>query len=52
MRRDKRSKGYFVAFGFTAGAIREVKRAGDDGLDIVPITVEEILRHERIATAV
>ena len=47
MRRDKRAKGYFVAFGFTAGAIREVKRAGDDGLDIVPITVDEILRHER-----
>jgi len=46
MRRDKRSRGYFVAFGFTSGAIREVKRAGDDGLDIVPITVEEIVRHE------
>ena len=46
MRRDKRGRGYFVAFGFTSGAIREVKRAGDDGLDIVPITVEEILHHE------
>ena len=46
MRRDKRTKGYFVAFGFSSGAIREVKRAGGDGLDIVPITVDEILRHE------
>ena len=51
MRRDKRTKGYFVAFGFTSGAIREVKRAGGDGLDIVPITVEEILRHELAVVA-
>ncbi len=46
MRRDKRNRGYFVAFSFSAGAIREIKRAANDGLDIVPITVDEILRHE------
>jgi len=48
MRRDKRTKGYFVAFGFSDGAIREIKRANkSDGLDILPITVDEILSHER-----
>jgi len=53
MRRDKRLKGYFVAFGFSGGAIKEVQRANtQDGLDIVPVTVAEILRHEGIATAV
>jgi len=52
MRRDKRLHGYFVAFGFTDGAMREIKRANvDDGLDIVPLTVDEILEHERVALA-
>ncbi len=51
MRRDKRLKGYFVAFGFTADATKEIQRANThDGLDIVPITVTEILEHERVAT--
>ena len=50
MHRDKRTKGYFVAFGFSDGAIREIKRANQsDGLDIVPITVAEILSHEQTA---
>ncbi len=53
MRRDKRLKGYFVAFGFTADATKEIQRANThDGLDIVPITVAEILEHERVATTV
>ena len=46
MRRDKRSRGYVVAFGFSSDAIKEIKRAQDDGLEILPITVDEILRHE------
>lgn len=48
MRRDKRVKGYFIAFGFSQDAIHEIKRANkSDGLDITPITVDEILSHER-----
>jgi hypothetical protein len=51
LRRDKRSREYFVAFGFTDGATREIKRANvEDGLDIVPLTVAEILEHERTVT--
>ena len=50
MRRDKRLKGYFIAFGFTRDATREIKRANrEDSLDIVPITVTELLEHERVA---
>lgn len=53
MRRDKRLKGYFVAFGFSQDAMREIKRANSaEGLDIVPVLVEEILEHERVATTV
>jgi DNA modification methylase len=48
MRRDKRLKGYFIAFGFSTDATKEMKRANrEDGLDIVPITVKELLEHER-----
>ena len=51
MRRDKRLRGYFIAFGFSTDAIREIKRANrEDGLDIVPITVKELLEHERVTT--
>jgi DNA modification methylase len=50
MRRDKRLKGYFIAFGFSRDSIAEIKRANQhDGLDIVPITVKELLEHERVA---
>jgi hypothetical protein len=50
MRRDKRLRGYFMAFGFSSDATREIKRANrEDGLDIVPITVKELLDHERVA---
>jgi len=50
MRRDRRVRGYFVAFGFTKDAFVEIKRANkDDGLDIVPVTVKQLLEHERVA---
>lgn len=53
MRRDKRLRGYFIAFGFSQDAIHEIKRANNaDGLDIVPVTVDEILAHERLATSI
>lgn len=49
MQRDRRVRGYFVAFDFTTGAFEEIKRANrDGGLDIVPVTVKEILAHERV----
>lgn len=48
MRRDKRVKGYFIAFGFSEDAMKEIKRAGKiDGLEIVPITVDELLNFEK-----
>jgi len=50
MRRDKRVKGYFIAFDFSSDAIKEIKRAQkDDGLDISPITVDELLQYEKTA---
>ena len=49
MRRDKRLRGYFIAFGFSSDATKEIQRANrHDGLDIVPITVKELLDHERV----
>ncbi|MBN1692103.1 MAG: restriction endonuclease [Dehalococcoidales bacterium] len=48
MRRDKRTKGYFVAFGYSQDSIKEIKRAQTvEGLDIVPITVDELLNFEK-----
>lgn len=50
MRRDKRLKGYFVAFGFSQDSMKEIKRAqAVEGLEIVPITVDELLHFERTA---
>ncbi|MEW6142495.1 MAG: DNA methyltransferase [Chloroflexota bacterium] len=50
MRRDKRLKGYFIAFGFSSDATTEIKRAQKvDGLEIVPITVDELLGYEKTA---
>jgi len=47
IRRDKRSKGYFVAFDFTDGAIKEIQRLQKDGdVDIVPVTVNQLLQAE------
>ena len=44
MRRDKRKRGYFISFGFTEDAIREIKRLDKEGaLEIVPITVKDLL---------
>jgi len=47
MRRDKRLRGYFVGFSFTSGAITEIRRANEDGLDILPMTVTQLLEYER-----
>lgn len=48
MRRDKRTRGYVVAFGFSSGATKEIQRANkNEGLEIIPITVDEILKFER-----
>ncbi len=50
MRRDKRLKGYFVAFGFSGDATKEIQRAQKvEGLEITPITVEELLGYEKTA---
>lgn len=50
MRRDKRLKGYFIAFGFSSDATKEIKRAGTiEGLEIVPLTVDELLGFEKTA---
>ena len=47
MRRDKRKKGYFVAFGFTEDAIKEMKRLDKEGeIEIIPITVKDLLRNK------
>jgi hypothetical protein len=51
MRRDKRVKGYFVAFDFSRDAMKEIMRANQhDGLDIVPVKVAELLNYEQVAT--
>ena len=51
MRRDKRIKGYFVAFGFSSDSDKEIRRANsEDGLEITPITVDELLRFEKTAS--
>jgi hypothetical protein len=48
MRRDKRIKGYFVAFGYSQDATKEIQRATTvEGLEIVPITVDELLGFEK-----
>jgi len=52
MRRDKRLKGYFVAFGFSQDSVKEIKRAQTvEGLEIVPITVDELLNFEKTVLA-
>ncbi len=48
MFRDRRVKGYVVDFGFTDGALREINPLGrEQGVEIVPITVGELLEFER-----
>lgn len=47
MRRDRRRRGYFVSFGYTRDAELEIRRAArQDGLEIIPVTVDEILEDE------
>lgn len=47
IRRDGRKKGYFISFDFTADALKEIKRLDKDGeLEIIPITVKDLLRRE------
>jgi DNA modification methylase len=47
MVRDKKAKGFFVSFGFTKDAEIEIRRAKrEQSLEIVPITVEEILEDD------
>jgi len=47
IRRDRRSKGYFVAFDFTSDAINEIKRLDKDGeIEIIPVTVSQLLQME------
>jgi hypothetical protein len=48
MMRDRRTRGYFVAFGFSRDAETEIKRAErEHGLQIMPVTVGELLEYER-----
>lgn len=47
IRRDKRLKGYFVAFDFSADAIKEIKRVEKEGeIEIIPVTVKRLLEIE------
>ncbi len=46
MRRDKRTRGYFVSFDYTRDAHQEMRRALGDGLEIIAVTVDEILADE------
>ncbi|HEY2154900.1 MAG TPA: hypothetical protein VGH33_04675 [Isosphaeraceae bacterium] len=48
MKRRSREKGFFISFGFTSDAEREIRRIREaaDGLEIIPVTVDEILAEE------
>ncbi len=47
MRRDKRSKGFFVALDYTEGAKREIERVKrEEGLEIIAFTVQQIIDEE------
>lgn len=47
MQRQQRTKGFFVSFDYTSDALREIQRAArETGLEIIPITVKEILAEE------
>ncbi len=49
MRRDRRLRGYFVGFGFSEDAVKEIRRvAREEGLDIRPVTVKQLLEYERV----
>lgn len=47
MKRQRRDKGFFISFGFTGDAKTEIRRAfREEGLEIIPVTVQEILDEE------
>jgi hypothetical protein len=47
MKRDRRNRGIFVGFDFSRDALKEIRRAErEEGLEIEPITVREILEKE------
>lgn len=47
IRRDGRTKGYFVAFDFSSDAINEIKRLDKEGeIEIIPITVKNLIKME------
>lgn len=47
IRRDKRRKGYFVAFDFSKEAITEIRRLDKEGdIEIIPVTVGQLLQME------
>jgi hypothetical protein len=53
MRRDRRHKGYFISFGFTEDAMREIRRLDKEGeLEVIPITVNELLDKSGFETVV
>ncbi len=48
MRRQGREKGFFVAFGYSSDAEREIARVlREEALEIIPLTVDEILGDEK-----
>jgi DNA modification methylase len=49
MRRQGRDKGFFISFGFTADAMKEIERVRRraDGMEIIPLTVEQIIAAEK-----
>ena len=50
MRRDKRKRGYFISFGFTEDAVKEIKRLDKEGeLEIISITVKDLLQKESLS---
>jgi len=47
MQRQGRDKGFFISFGYTSDAEKEIARAMREvGLEIIPVTVKEILDEE------
>jgi restriction endonuclease Mrr len=47
MKRQKRDKGFFVAFDYSSDAKREILRASrEENLEIIPVMVQEILDEE------
>ncbi|WP_149113121.1 DNA methyltransferase [Limnoglobus roseus] len=48
LRREKRTRGYFVAFDYTSGAKKEIDRfLRDEKRAIIPLTVKQILDEEQ-----